>query len=76
MKTSMGPITEQTDRRSARRQDAQARSAEQPHSSEPEGGATTLTDAALYDGSMIGKYKLQAPPPPAATLNPRSREPT
>jgi NADH-quinone oxidoreductase subunit E len=33
-------------------------------SSEPEGGATTLTDAALYDGSMIGKYTVQAPPPP------------
>jgi NADH-quinone oxidoreductase subunit E len=33
-------------------------------SSEPEGGATSLTDAALYDGSMIGKYPVQAPPPP------------
>src|ERR1700722_1247398 len=33
-------------------------------SSEPDGGATSLTDAALYDGSMIGKYKVQAPPPP------------
>ena len=32
-------------------------------SSEPEGGALTLTDASLYDGSMIGKYKVQAPPP-------------
>jgi len=31
-------------------------------SSEPEGGATTLTDAALYDGSVIGKYKVAAPP--------------
>ncbi len=30
------------------------------HSSEPEGGATTLTDASLYDGSIIGKYKVQA----------------
>ena len=25
------------------------------HSSEPVGGATTLTDKALYDGSMVGK---------------------
>jgi len=33
-------------------------------SSEPEGGADTLKDAALYDGSMIGKYVPKAPPPP------------
>ena len=32
-------------------------------SSEPEGGALTLTDQALYDGSIIGKYKVQAPAP-------------
>jgi NADH-quinone oxidoreductase subunit E len=32
-------------------------------SSEPEGGATTLTDAALFDGSIIGKYTPQAPAP-------------
>jgi NADH-quinone oxidoreductase subunit E len=32
-------------------------------SSEPEGGAITLTEASLYDGSMIGKYKVQAPQP-------------
>src|SRR3984885_13688582 len=31
------------------------------HSSEPEGGATTLTDPSLYDGSIIGKYKVVAP---------------
>jgi NADH-quinone oxidoreductase subunit E len=31
-------------------------------SSEPEGGALSLTDAALYDGSIIGKYKVQSPP--------------
>lgn len=37
------------------------------HTSEPEGGATTLTDPALYDGSIIGKYKVQAPPQPANT---------
>jgi NADH-quinone oxidoreductase subunit E len=34
------------------------------HSSEPQGGVTSLTDPSLYDGSMIGKYKVQAPPPP------------
>src|SRR5579872_5074680 len=32
-------------------------------SSEPEGGADSLTDPSLYDGSMIGKYKVQAPQP-------------
>ena len=36
-------------------------------SSEPEGGATTLTDTALYDGSIIGKYKVAAAPQPANT---------
>jgi NADH-quinone oxidoreductase subunit E len=35
-------------------------------SSEPEGGATTLTDPSLYDGSLIGQYKVQ-PPQPALT---------
>jgi NADH-quinone oxidoreductase subunit E len=33
-------------------------------SSEPEGGADTLQDKALYDGSVIGKYVPKAPPPP------------
>ena len=33
-------------------------------SSEPEGGALSLTDPSLYDGSVIGKYKVEAPPPP------------
>jgi NADH-quinone oxidoreductase subunit E len=32
-------------------------------SSEPEGGATTLTETSLYDGSMIGKYHKQVPEP-------------
>ena len=32
-------------------------------SSEPEGGAASLTDPSLYDGSIIGKYPVQAPPP-------------
>ena len=35
-------------------------------SSEPEGGALSLTDAALYDGSIIGKYKPAALPPAEA----------
>lgn len=30
-------------------------------SSEPEGGALTLTDPSLYDGSVIGKHKPEAP---------------
>jgi NADH-quinone oxidoreductase subunit E len=34
------------------------------HTSEPEGGALTLTDPSLYDGSIIGKYPVKAPPPP------------
>ena len=34
------------------------------HTSEPEGGATTLTDPSLFDGSIIGKYVPKAPPPP------------
>ena len=38
--------------------------------SEPEGGALTLTDPSLYNGSMIGKYKVQAPPPPAEPKKP------
>jgi len=36
-------------------------------SSEPQGGVTSLTDAALYDGSMIGKYHKQVPEPAANT---------
>jgi len=28
------------------------------------GGALTLTDPSLYDGSIIGKYEPKAPPPP------------
>jgi NADH-quinone oxidoreductase subunit E len=32
-------------------------------SSEPEGGALSLTDPALYDGSVIGKYHQQVPQP-------------
>ena len=39
-------------------------------SSEPEGGATTLTDPALFDGSIIGKYKV-VPPAPAEAPKPK-----
>ena len=35
-------------------------------SSEPEGGALSLADPALYDGSIIGRYVPAAPPPPEA----------
>jgi NADH-quinone oxidoreductase subunit E len=35
-------------------------------SSEPEGGLTSLTDSALYDGSVIGRYHKQVPEPAAA----------
>jgi NADH-quinone oxidoreductase subunit E len=34
-------------------------------SSEPEGGALTLLDPSLYDGSMIGQYHHQVPQPAA-----------
>src|ERR1700760_181561 len=33
-------------------------------SSEPEGGALSLKDAALYDGSIVGQHVPKAPPPP------------
>ena len=39
-------------------------------SSEPEGGALTLTDKSLYDGSVIGKYKVAPPPPPPEPKKP------
>ena len=39
-------------------------------SSEPEGGALTLTDKSLYDGSIIGKYKVAPPPPPPEPKKP------
>jgi NADH-quinone oxidoreductase subunit E len=40
------------------------------HTSEPEGGALTLSDAALYDGSIIGKYQVVPPPPPEPPKKP------
>lgn len=39
-------------------------------SSEPQGGAATLQDSALYDGSVVGKYQPKAPPPPADAKKP------
>ena len=43
-------------------------------SSEPEGGAITLTEASLYDGSLIGRYKVQAPQP--ALTDAEAKKPT
>jgi NADH-quinone oxidoreductase subunit E len=59
-----GPITEKliADLRAGKK--VKPGPANSRHSSEPEGGALTLTDASLYDGSMMGKYKVVAPPPP------------
>ncbi|HVW72945.1 MAG TPA: NADH-quinone oxidoreductase subunit NuoE [Rhizomicrobium sp.] len=44
-------------------------------SSEPEGGATTLTDPSLYDGSIIGKYHKQVPEA-APTTDAEGKAPT
>jgi NADH-quinone oxidoreductase subunit E len=44
------------------------------HSSEPAGGSTSLTDAALYDGSIIGKYRVAAPQP--ALTDAEAKKPT
>ena len=43
-------------------------------SSEPEGGATSLTEASLYDGSIIGRYKVAAPQ--AALTDAEAKKPT
>ena len=47
-------------------------------SSEPEGGALSLKDAALYDGSIIGKYvpKAPVPPPSPPTTDAVAKTPT
>jgi NADH-quinone oxidoreductase subunit E len=45
-------------------------------SSEPEGGADTLKDPALYDGSIIGKYVPKAPPPPPPPPDAEAKKPT
>src|ERR1700744_6118451 len=59
-----GPLTEKLleDLRAGR--PIKAGPANDRHTSEPEGGALTLTDPSLYDGSIIGKYPVKAPPPP------------
>jgi len=44
------------------------------HSSEPMGGALTLTDPSLYDGSMIGKYQPGAAQP--AVTDAEAKKPT
>jgi NADH-quinone oxidoreductase subunit E len=43
-------------------------------SSEPEGGALTLIDPALYDGSVIGLYHHQVPQP--AVTDVEAKKPT
>src|SRR6195952_3725971 len=43
-------------------------------SSEPVGGALSLTDPALYDGTIIGKYKVAAPAP--ANTDAEAKKPT
>jgi NADH-quinone oxidoreductase subunit E len=46
------------------------------YSSEPEGGATSLTDPSLYDGSMIGKYKVAPPQQQPANTDAEGKAPT
>jgi NADH-quinone oxidoreductase subunit E len=71
-----GPITEQliADLRTGRaiRPGPQIKSRV---SSEPEGGATSLTDLSLFDGSIIGKYHQQVPEP-AAIADAEGKAPT
>jgi NADH-quinone oxidoreductase subunit E len=65
-----GPITEQmiADLRAGKPVKAGPKNGRRV-SSEPEGGAQSLNEASLYDGSIIGKYKVQ-PPPPAEPKKP------
>jgi NADH-quinone oxidoreductase subunit E len=69
-----GPITEQliADLRAGKQIKAGPQNGR--HASEPRGGATSLTDAALYDGSLIGKYKVQ--PSQAAVSDAEAKKPT
>jgi NADH-quinone oxidoreductase subunit E len=69
-----GPITEQmiADLRAGKQIKAGPYNGRR--SSEPEGGATTLTDTALYDGSVIGKYNKQVPQP--AVTDAEAKKPT
>jgi NADH-quinone oxidoreductase subunit E len=65
-----GPITEKliADLRAGK--PIKAGPANSRFSSEPEGGLTTLAEASLFDGSIIGKYKPVAPPPPTPPKKP------
>src|SRR6201994_181561 len=51
-----GPTTEKLLEAFRRGETPKPGPANSRHSSEPEGGLTSLTDASLYDGSVIGKY--------------------
>jgi NADH-quinone oxidoreductase subunit E len=70
-----GPITEQmiADLRAGKAINAGPQNGRRV-SSEPEGGATTLTEPSLYDGSVIGKYKVQLPQP--ALTDAEAKKPT
>jgi NADH-quinone oxidoreductase subunit E len=59
-----GPITEQliADLRAGRKIKPGPQNGRRV-SSEPEGGALSLTDPALYDGSVVGKYHKQVAEP-------------
>lgn len=69
-----GPLTEQliADLKAGRA--PKVGPANSRRSSEPEGGATTLTDGALYDGSIIGRYTVAAPQP--ALTDAEAKKPT
>jgi NADH-quinone oxidoreductase subunit E len=58
-----GPITEQLIADLKAGKTPKVGPANSRRSSEPEGGALTLTDPSLYDGSIIGKYHEQVPKP-------------
>lgn len=69
-----GPITEQmiADLRAGKALKPGPQNARR--SSEPEGGATSLTETALYDGSIIGQYNKQVPQP--AVTDAEAKKPT
>jgi NADH-quinone oxidoreductase subunit E len=69
-----GPITEQLIADLRTEKPIKAGPQNGRHSSEPQGEATSLTDAALYDGSLIGKYNVQ--PPQTAVSDAEAKAPT
>jgi len=71
-----GPLTEQLIADLKAGKAIKAGPANGRRSSEPEGGATTLTDASLFDGSIIGKYVPKAPPPPPPPADAEAKKPT